>query len=300
MRLKRSFLKRTKNIRARLFDYPLSPLETVENAVIREVPGTAIPPVVYQTWEENLFGKRHLAALQAFRANNPDLCFILMDRKARDDYMAATWGQHPAYRIYKGAQFGPMRADIFRYCLLHDRGGYYFDINKAVTRPIRALHPAHATAMLSHELSECNILPDREILGFFPHPGQNIIQWSFGFAAGHPFLKRTIDCICDYADTYANRVFHNPKSAILQLTGPGVFTKAVRDCLKADPALATSLCIVGENYGGAAETNLPGSEVRYLRQPPYFQSRNQPILILPETGSDSFANSPPPAQLQFA
>ncbi len=129
MRFKSSFLKRTQYIRARIFDYPLAPLCSANansaNSVARS--DFRIPPVVYQTWEENLFGRRHLRALERFREINGDLQFILMDRTQRDAYMAESWGHHPVHAIYRGAQFGPMRADIFRYCLLHERGGYYFD-----------------------------------------------------------------------------------------------------------------------------------------------------------------------------
>ena len=282
MRFKSSFLKRTQYIRARIFDYPLAPLCSANansaNSVARS--DFRIPPVVYQTWEENLFGRRHLRALERFRKINGDLQFILMDRTERDAYMAESWGHHPVHAIYCGAQFGPMRADIFRYCLLHERGGYYFDINKAVTVPIRSLHAPDSTAFLSHEHSECTVLPSRQTLDLMPLPGHYIAQWAFGFAPQHPFLARTIAYICEFADAYANRSFSTPKSAILQLTGPGMFTRAVRDSLDQDPSLAQQMTLLPPAFAGAGDVNLEGSDVRYLRQPPYFRKRNQPILQL--------------------
>jgi mannosyltransferase OCH1-like enzyme len=282
MRFKKSLLKRTKYIRARVFDYPLAPLSDVvsNTKAAASAKEFNIPPVVYQTWEENLFGRRHLRALERFRKDNQDLRFVLMDRTERDAYMAKSWGHHPVHAIYCGAQFGPMRADIFRYCLLHECGGYYFDINKAVTVPIRSLHAPDTTAFLSHEHSECTILPSRRTLDLMPLPGHYIAQWAFGFAPQHSFLARTIAYICEFADAYANRTFSTPKSAILQLTGPGMFTRAVRDSLDQDPSLALQMTLLPPAFAGAGDVNIEGSDVRYLRQPPYFRKRNQPILQL--------------------
>jgi mannosyltransferase OCH1-like enzyme len=282
MRFKKSLLKRTKYIRARVFDYPLAPLSDVvsNTKAAASAKEFNIPPVVYQTWEENLFGRRHLRALERFRKDNQDLRFVLMDRTERDAYMAKSWGHHPVHAIYCGAQFGPMRADIFRYCLLHECGGYYFDINKAVTVPIRSLHAPDTTAFLSHEHSECTVLPSRQTLDLMPLPGHYIAQWAFGFAPQHPFLARTIACICEFADAYANRSFSTPKSAILQLTGPGMFTRAVRDSLDQDPSLAQQMTLLPPAFAGAGNVNIEGSDVRYLRQPPYFRKRHQPILQL--------------------
>jgi mannosyltransferase OCH1-like enzyme len=282
MRFKKSILKRTKYIRARVFDYPLAPLSDVvsNSKAAASAKEFSIPPVVYQTWEENLFGRRHLRALERFRKDNQDLRFVLMDRTERDAYMAKSWGHHPVHAIYCGAQFGPMRADIFRYCLLHECGGYYFDINKAVTVPIRSLHAPDTTAFLSHEHSECTVLPSRRTLDLMPLPGHYIAQWAFGFAPQHPFLARTIAYICEFADAYANRTFSTPKSAILQLTGPGMFTRAVRDSLDQAPSLAQQMTLLPPAFAGAGDVNIEGSDVRYLRQPPYFRKRNQPILQL--------------------
>ena len=282
MRFKQSLLKRTKYIRARVFDYPLAPLSDVvsNSKAAASAKEFSIPPVVYQTWEENLFGRRHLRALERFRKDNQDLRFVLMDRAERDAYMAESWGHHPVHAIYCGAQFGPMRADIFRYCLLHECGGYYFDINKAVTVPIRSLHAPDTTAFLSHEHSECTVLPSRRTLDLMPLPGHYIAQWAFGFAPQHPFLARTIAYICEFADAYANRTFSTPKSAILQLTGPGMFTRAVRDSLDQDPSVALQMTLLPPAFAGAGDVNIEGSDVRYLRQPPYFRKRNQPILQL--------------------
>ena len=88
-----------------------------------------IPPVVYQTWEVDYFGKTHFAEIEKFRDINPDLSFELFAKEKLEAYMEDVWGNHPIYPIFKKSKFGPMFADIFRYCILLDKGGFYFDCN---------------------------------------------------------------------------------------------------------------------------------------------------------------------------
>ena len=53
--------------------------------------------------------------------------------------MQERWGSHPIGDLYQRAQFGVMQADLFRYCMIHDRGGFYLDINKILIVPLRTL-----------------------------------------------------------------------------------------------------------------------------------------------------------------
>ena len=94
-----------------------------------------IPNNIYQTWENSLFGKSHYKEIMKFRSINNNFNFYLYDKKKRDDYMNNKWSHHKILQIYNKAKFGQMKADIFRYCILYERGGYYFDINKVCTVP---------------------------------------------------------------------------------------------------------------------------------------------------------------------
>ncbi len=82
-----------------------------------------ITPAVYQTWESNHFGKRHAQEMQKFRSLNPGLDFFLFNKFQRDVYMKENWGERPIYKAYQDAIFGQTKADIFRYCIIYDKGG---------------------------------------------------------------------------------------------------------------------------------------------------------------------------------
>ena len=55
-----------------------------------------------------------------------------------------------------------MRSDIFRHCILYDKGGYYFDISKGTQVSLRSLHSKSTEAIISNEPVEC-IIPPHDI-----------------------------------------------------------------------------------------------------------------------------------------
>ena len=65
--------------------------------------------------------------------------------------MQKEFGRHPIYEVFQNAQFGPMKSDIWRYCILYRRGGVYCDIGKSMPVPIRREVTAHATAGIAGE-----------------------------------------------------------------------------------------------------------------------------------------------------
>lgn len=85
-----------------------------------------IPNDVYLTWEENAFGKTHAFELQRFRQINRDCNFHFFDARQQAQYMEKYYGDHPIFSVYTSARAGAMRADIWRYCILYERGGVLF------------------------------------------------------------------------------------------------------------------------------------------------------------------------------
>lgn len=280
-RLRKSIDKRIGRYVDYWTEYPLAQLHSDRSFSVGS-PISArcgIPPVVYQTWESNRFGKTHLGSLQEFQRRNPDLAFCLLDANQRDAYMEQIWGHHPIHDVYTGSQFGPMKVDAFRYCLLFERGGYYFDINKCVSVPLQSLHDKDAAGLISFEPGSHRILPSSAIMPKIRNPDRFVAQWGFGFERGSPVLERMIALICEYAPHFANKAFVRPKNAILQLTGPGMFTKAFWSALEDFPDMQIEQ--LGVNFDGKGDRNMPGSHVRYHTVPNYdVKNKPLPILIL--------------------
>jgi mannosyltransferase OCH1-like enzyme len=262
------------SIKIRVREFPL--VEIGNRPSSQNSPNSLIPAVCYQTWTNKKFGKTHARELMKFRELNNDISFLLLDDSEVNEYMRSRWGKHQIYGIYTSSLFGPMKADIFRYCIIFDCGGYYFDISKSITVPISSLHSKDAAGFVSYEANSEMILPDMDAIKGIDNPHNAIIQWGFGFEKSHPFLKLLIENICNYYEVFKDVVFENPKSGILALTGPGMFTKTFREAVALEHM--ENVKQLGIDFNGFGISSLPGSHVRQLTTPHYTQYKNSIIV----------------------
>lgn len=236
-----------------------------------------IPPHVYQTWVNRQFGKTLFNNIAGFRRLNPDLNFHLFDNQKIEAYMEEFWGKHPIFQIYQKSQFGPSKADIFRVCILNERGGFYFDINKGCAVPLRTLLKPDSDCLISYEKNNCIILPEQAIMDRVQEPTKLAMQWSFGFTKNHPVTNMMIEEICNFYPYFKDKVFENPKDAILSFTATGMLTRVIRKVLLENPGL--HLNQAGIDYNGHAISEMPGSWSRYFTSPAYSKFQNRPIAL---------------------
>jgi mannosyltransferase OCH1-like enzyme len=254
------------------------PMREIEKKVARkiEIQNREIPAVVYQTWINNLFGKTHAANIRKFRDLNPDMEFNLFDTQDLDSYMKKSWGEHPIYTIYKNAKFGPMKADIFRYCILYERGGYYFDIKGCCSIPISEICPATHDGLIAYESCDCSLPPDAECLSKINETTKYVVQWAMGFSKGHKVLEKMIESICLDYPFYKGRVFSDPKLAILAFTATGKFTRVVRE--EIGMGSHTNIYQAGIDFHGHGVYSMKGAEVRFISSPAYTNYKNSVIV----------------------
>ena len=254
-------------------EYPLRAVQDRQRTIVRE---QLIPTALYQTWESNQFGKTHAREIEKFRDLNPEISFKIFTNEKTDQYMKESWSSHPIYQLYLRAVYGPMRADIFRYCIIYERGGYYFDIAKGCNFPLTKLHALGDSGLIAYEPVDCLIYPDVDIIRLLQHPEKYLLQWGFGFSKEHPVLKQVIDNICKHSEFFENLVFDIPKNAILMLTGPGMFTRSFREVIAREPGI--NVRQAGINFNGFGVFSMPKSETRYLKIPAYQHARNGRII----------------------
>lgn len=187
-----------------------------------------IPRIVYQTAESRFVHPSHAKSIAEFRGLNPDLGFQMFDAEERDEYMLSSWGTHPIAKVYERAVFGQMKADIFRYCIVFERGGYYFDFNKGCSAPLTSLHTENATGLVSYESNPELLFPDRVVAETIANPFNLVLQWGFGFTSHHPFLTMLINRIVEIEPYFRDQTFDKPKMALLTMSAPGVFTDVFR------------------------------------------------------------------------
>lgn len=235
-----------------------------------------IPNVLFQTWVKPALGRSHRNALAQFRQRNADFTFQFFSDADADRFMAEVFGEHPIYQVYKNGLFGPLRMDIWRYCMLYHFGGVYCDIGKALTKPLRELIPADASAVIAWEKRNVSPFPvSATAAAVLQYPGKRVINWVMMFAPRHPVMKHVIDGIVERFPTVRGVSMPEPKEAILKFTGPLWLTECILAAAETDEL--EGVVQSGIEFDGSAEWELPGSYVRYIGRPAYILARNQPI-----------------------
>lgn len=231
-----------------------------------------IPLTIYQTWEEKKLGKTHHREWLRFREMNPEFEFVIMDQPELDDYMASAWGSHPIHTIYRESRFGPMKVDIFRYCLIYDRGGFYFDINKGLNIPLRNFLNDKTDALISYEHDICHIQTQPNVYPRLLHPHHFLLNWGFGFVRHHIALKRTIDNICTHYPSFKGQIFNKPSKAVVKFTGPNMLTNSLHETLLENSEMTINQA--GINFDGHGVTSMKRSWARYATAPTYTRFRD--------------------------
>ena len=241
-----------------------------------------IPGVLYQTSESGLLGKTHYHEVQRFRDLNPGIHFEFFDRNRRDTYMQRHWRGHPLLDIYRGALFGPLKADLFRYCILWQRGGMYCDIKSRFLVPVSELLDPRAELVIAYEDRFVNVAPPASVESLLQHPQRLILQWALMIAPGHPVLANVLDGIVQRAATMSGICFAQPQAAICRFTGPGCYSQAVWSWLLSAPDL-TGFQQVGIDFDGRAEYSMPGAWSRWALNPHYSLAKSSPIRAFERT-----------------
>jgi mannosyltransferase OCH1-like enzyme len=251
------------------FEYPDKIIDQIYTSV--DDNHHAIPNVVYQTWETNKLGRTHYAELRKFREMNMDYSFEFYDNAKMDDYMREHYEKHDIYGVYKNAKFGPLKTDIWRYCILFQRGGVYFDINKYVDIPLKEMISADDRAVISFEK---NVLRDyinweapQGAKQELQYPELIILNWGLAFAKGHVFLGKTIQNIVKDYELWKMKRVQSVKNAIVRFTGPLMFTRSVWQAIEEDPEIDFEQA--GIDFYRHGNFNQRGSWSRHVISPSY-------------------------------
>ena len=263
------FLRRTFGL---AFDLPTGgiPLRSDPKEPIQQL----IPPHVIQTWEINEFGRRHRRSLLNLRARNPNLEFELLDRTSRDGFMKAL-GDSEISRLYFDSKFSTMRADIFRYAYLFENGGYYCDISMNHNGKITEQHSPEASAVIAFEGNSALRMAPKDVVDRLEYPANLMAIWHFGFTPRHPILKILLEQIKVESEVFRRKTFSIPKLAIIALTGPAAFTRAVWTYL--DEVHDTSVEFAGLDFNQCGEAH-KGAGFRHIQYPSYANARNEGLF----------------------
>lgn len=162
-----------------------------------------IPPFIHQTWKTASVPLRWRHLVKSVKRNHPGWTYRLWTDEAMDAHVRAT---HPAlFPVYRAFEKGVMRADVFRYVVMHDFGGLYCDLDYEFLRP----YPyGDAQVVLGEERSRDH--GDGHL---------QVANYVFASVPGHPLWKDMLD------DLVANPPVVRTVDDIVAATGPGFLTR---------------------------------------------------------------------------
>lgn len=265
-RLGLDFLKTFKHFFSILKDFRLLPSFSPprvlkEKFAFSPRKSSGIPNVVYQTWVSRYVGRSHFNAIQSFRKANIDFSFVLFDDYEVDLYMSKHWSTSPIYVRYQLSPPGPMKIDIFRYCLLFDRGGYYFDIKSGFLNSLKSMDPNSSNSFLFWE--ENSYEPIFSCSKSEALIGKSLVaQWGIGFTPHHAFLKELLSQISKVPTIDFENV--KSKADVLSLTGPIAFTNCLHGFVCGGGEIN-----INEFSNSVAVYELPGSQCRFIQKTSY-------------------------------
>ena len=271
-------------LRLQFNELPFKPLEEFRHQdqhIEISTNQTLIPMNCYLTWEENNFGKNHRKELKNFMSLNKGIRFHFFDAKDRDEYMHEFWNKHEIYKLYSRANIPIIKADIFRYCILFDKGGFYIDINKKYPRPFKDLIESDTDFLFFYDASYTNLMSDLPPKVFFDRledPFINIFNGFFGIKKNHEILKNMIGYMVQNYPLIRNRVFTNPKSAISVFSGPWAFTKIIFNYYN-NSENQEEFSVESINSNSPSEWYMKGSEICFKQEDSYAAMKNKVILF---------------------
>jgi len=151
-----------------------------------------IPQSIYQTYSTSA---KYLASgfqncsQDVLRQLNPSWDYQLFFDDDIENYIKSTWG-NTMWTLYQSIHpsFGASRADLFRYLLLYDRGGVYFDAKSHCTRPLDKVLRADDEYILGHWRIPYKKEEVHLKLGEY-------VNWFIAARPRHPFLKKVISTV---------------------------------------------------------------------------------------------------------
>ena len=263
------------SIKYRVRSFTETPLQNLHDQIADKPSNQKITPIVHQTWFQNKFGKTHLNSLKTFRSLNKNLNFKIYSDKEVSQYMEKYWSNSEIFSIFNNCILGPLKSDIFRYCILFDQGGYYFDISRGCKIPLTNLHDKDDHMILTYEDTECFLPPENHSIYDLKRPFNHMLQWGLAFESKHIFLKLLIDEIISVYPNFKNKIFENPKLAILNFTGPGMYTYVMRKYISTYGMKGISELDIKFNHEGIFK--LEGSQFRYQQKQSYTYLKDKKI-----------------------
>ena len=162
-----------------------------------------IPQIIHQTWKSQTVPVRWQSAVDSVRRYHQGWAYRLWTDAEMDGHVRQH--QPELFPIYRDLEKNIMRADVFRYVLMHDLGGLYCDLDYEFLRP--------------YEYGDAELVLSDEFSISYGNSVDQIANYVFASRPGHPFWKDVI------ADIIKNPPRVSAYHDVIDATGPGFLSR---------------------------------------------------------------------------
>jgi mannosyltransferase OCH1-like enzyme len=170
-----------------------------------------IPKKIWQTYKTKDLPRPARKAQRTWLARNPEYEYMLWDDTDITSYVDTHTGSNMR-TMFHSVPLGVMKADIWRYLIIADKGGIYSDIDSECCKPIRLWVPKRISKK-SHVL----LLAVEDL--------RNFCQWTFAATPKHPAMR----FVCRYMVNRwkQNGIDIKNENSVYESTGPNMWTDAI-------------------------------------------------------------------------
>jgi mannosyltransferase OCH1-like enzyme len=190
-----------------------------------------IPRVIYQTFEEYEIPNGMYDSIQSWKELNPDYEHYFYNENDRVEFIEKFFSKS-VLNAYLSIIPGAFKADLWRCCVLYEKGGVYVDSDMICLKSLNKYIESNDEFIITRD--------DPMSKSFLAN----------GFIASvpkHPFLKQQIDFIVD-------NIINKRECYYLEISGPALFGKSVNKVCNRD---------LGETFE-LGSVNLNGYEIKIL------------------------------------
>lgn len=172
-----------------------------------------IPKTIFQTQKSIEWIKKNpklIECTNSWKALCPEYEYHFFNDSDIEHFIRTKYGGL-LYKAYKRAPFPVMKADMWRYCVVHYYGGIYADSDTKLLVSPDIFHKEDA------------------LFVGVPENSVHLCQWIFAAPKQSPILESVIECIADVFNEIDD--FSDPHITH-RTTGPGIFSLGIEKYLK--------------------------------------------------------------------
>lgn len=244
-----------------------------------------IPKLIHQTTSSRrTLTEPFLANFEKIRHLHPGWTVTFYDDADRREFIRMHFGKEMLQTYLSiNPKYGPARADLFRYLLLYQCGGVYLDIKSSTTICLDSVLQSTDQYLLSHwDNAHGRPFEGWGLRAETPYPGE-FQQWHIIAAPRHPFLERVIRSVQMNIHCYNPSLDGTGKRAVLRVTGPIAYTKAIRPLLGIARSRLVNISDLGLVYSFLDPSNeefrRSGQLVHEALTPNHYRSLSEPLVL---------------------